>query len=127
VEEPVGRTTSRALPKQTRLAKRSEFLKVYETGRKYFSKYCVLFVLGNGLTYSRIGITATRKLGKANVRNRFKRWIRETYRHQSGPLGLDQKAVDFVVNLKPSAADATFRDFSRDLTALLRRAATADR
>jgi ribonuclease P protein component len=113
---------SEALPKATRLAKRREFLRVYETGRKLFSRYCVLFFAANGLTHSRIGITATKKLGKANVRNRLKRWTREIYRRQRGALALDERALDFVVNMKPGAAASSFADFRDDLQRVLSRA-----
>ena len=95
-----------ALPKSKRLAKRREFLRVYETGRKIHSRYAVLFVAGNDLAHSRIGITTTKKIGKANVRNRLKRWTRETYRRQRAPLDLDERRLDIVVNVKATAAEA---------------------
>jgi ribonuclease P protein component len=116
---------SQALPKEKRLAKRREYLRVYETGQKLFSRFAVLFFAGNGLPYSRIGITTTKKVGKANVRNRLKRWTREVYRRQREPLGLDTRSLDVVVNVKPNAADATFPDYSRDLEKVLRRVVTA--
>ena len=114
---------SEALPKATRLAKRRDFLRVYETGRKLFSRYCVLFFASNGLTHSRIGITATKKLGKANVRNRLKRWTREIYRRHREGLHLDETPVDYVVNMKAGASSAEFSDFRDDLTRALARAA----
>ena len=114
-------TRSEGLPKEKRLAKRREFLHVYETGRKWFSRYCVVFAAGNELTHSRIGITATKKLGKANVRNRLKRWTREVYRRQREPLALDRHSLDVIVNVKPNAAEARFEEFRDDLQrALLR-------
>ena len=113
--------SSEALPKEKRLAKRREFLRVYEAGRKLFSRYSVLFFAANGLPYSRIGITATKKSGKANVRNRLKRWTRETYRRQREPLGIDARALDVVVNIKPNAAQAAWPDFSLDLQRALKR------
>jgi len=119
--EPSG---SEALPKGKRLAKRREFLRVYETGRKVVSRYVVLFFAANELPLSRIGITATKKIGKANIRNRLKRWTREVYRRQREPLGIDQRSVDVVVNVKPNAADASFADYSRDLGRALQRVVT---
>ena len=110
-----------ALPKQKRLAKRREFVRVYEAGQKVFSRYAVLFFASNEQSHSRIGITATKKLGKANVRNRLKRWTREVYRRQREPLHLDALALDIVVNVKPNAADAAFADYSRDLGRVLER------
>ncbi len=116
--------SSKALPKEKRLAKRREFLRVYEAGRKLFSRYSVLFFAANGLAYSRIGITATKKSGKANVRNRLKRWTREVYRQQRGPLGLDSRALDLVVNIKPNAAQAVWAEYSLDLRRALQRVMT---
>ena len=118
---------SQALPKANRLAKRREFLHVYETGRKLFSRYSVLFFLPNGLAHSRMGVTATKKLGKANIRNRLKRWTREVYRRQRVPLALDERGLDFVVNVKPNAANATFAEYSLDLERSLARVAGQSR
>lgn len=111
-----------ALPKQRRLAKRREFVRVYESGRKLFSRYSVLFFAGNGLDHSRLGITATKKLGKANVRNRLKRWTREVYRRSRQQLGIDARAIDIVINVKPNAAEIPFQEYSGDLVRLLERA-----
>ena len=112
-----------ALPKATRLAKRREFLHVYEAGRKLFSRYSVLFYKANGLPHSRMGVTATKKLGKANVRNRLKRWTREVYRKHRTPLGLDARSLDLVINVKQNAADATFAEYSSDLARTLQKLA----
>ena len=112
-----------ALPKPKRLAKRREFLRVYETGRKIFSRYAVIFFAGSELPHSRIGITATKKIGKANVRNRLKRWTREIYRRERAPLDLDDRRLDIVVNVKPAAAEAEFPSFRDDLARALRRIA----
>lgn len=84
----------------------------------------MVFFTANELAHSRFGVTATKKAGKANVRNRVKRWTREVYRREREPLLLDQRSLDIVVNVKPSAATATFRDFRDDLSRALRRVAT---
>jgi ribonuclease P protein component len=112
---------SEALPKEKRLAKRREFLRVYEKGQKIVSRYVVLFFAANDLPHSRIGITATKKLGKANIRNRLKRWTREVYRRQREPLAIDPLTLDVVVNVKPNSGNASFSDYSRDLGRALQR------
>ena len=116
---------SEALPKKERIAKRRDFLRAYEQGAKQFGRYSVVFALRNDLGHPRIGVTATKKLGKANVRNRTKRWVREIYRRNRAPLGLDGQPFDFVVNVKGSAVVAAFEDFSSDLARSLRRALAA--
>lgn len=115
------RLRSEALPKSKRLAKRREFVHVYETGRKLFSRFAVVFFAANTLPESRIGITATKKLGKANVRNRLKRWTREVYRRNREPLGIDAQSLDIVINVKPNAAETSFLEYSRDLRRVLER------
>lgn len=111
----MDRLSPEALPKERRLAKRREFVHVYDTGRKFFSRHTVIFIASNDLGHSRIGITATKKSGKANVRNRLKRWTREIYRRHREELAIDDLAVDIVVNVKPGSADVPFEEFSRDL------------
>ncbi|HEX8411093.1 MAG TPA: ribonuclease P protein component [Thermoanaerobaculia bacterium] len=110
-----------ALLKDRRLAKRREFVRVYDSGQKVFSRFAVLFFLANDLPHSRVGITVTKKVGKAHVRNRLKRWTREIYRRQREPLGLDSQSLDIVVNVKPNAAAASFADYSRDFERVLER------
>lgn len=122
---PIVQSRLEALPKEKRLAKRREFLHVYETGRKIFSRYCVLFFAANLLPHSRVGVTTTKKVGKANVRNRLKRWTREIYRHQREALAIDSKALDVVINVKPNAAAADFADYRSDLERALRKIAEA--
>ena len=118
---------SEALPRGTRLAKRREFLHVYETGRKLFSRYSVLFFVANALPHSRIGITTTKRVGKANVRNKLKRWTREVYRRERHPLAFDDHRLDVVVNVKPNAVAATFDEYRADLSRALARIAQQSR
>ena len=120
----MDRPRPETLPKERRLAKRREFLRVYEAGRKHFSRFAVLFSAGNGLSHSRLGITATKKVGSAVVRNRLKRWTREVYRRARDPLGIDARALDIVINVKGNAAETSFEEFSRELSRALEKVVT---
>lgn len=77
-----------------------------------------LFAAPAPADHPRLGITATRKVGSAVVRNRLKRRVREIYRRWSGRSELP--AVDLVVHLKPQAARASFEELESDLTKLWR-------
>jgi ribonuclease P protein component len=83
--------TGQGLPPSRRLRKRPEFEKAYEEGHKVVTPQFALYVRPNGLPHSRLGITTTRRLGKAVVRNRARRLVREAYRkHQDElPSGYD--------------------------------------
>ena len=116
--------TRLSFTREERIAKRSDFKRTYDSGRKVFGKLVVIFWMPNTLGVTRIGITATRKIGKAHDRNRLKRWVREIYRTRRHSLGADRVAVDIVVNLKTSATRASFDDFATDLGRAIRRAVT---
>jgi ribonuclease P protein component len=88
-------------PKEARLRKRAEFLRVYEQGTRIEGRYITVFLLPNSLGRHRVGITATRKaIGKAHDRNRAKRLLRETFRLSRLELNEVQPFCDWVLNAR---------------------------
>jgi ribonuclease P protein component len=64
-----------------RLRKTGEFLKLQRHGARHQSGHFVLYGLGGEKDErSRLGITVSRRVGDAVVRNRLKRRVRECYR-----------------------------------------------
>ena len=57
-----------------------EFRRIYRRGRSAVSPYFVVYCLKNRAGASRLGVTVSKKLGHAVVRNRVRRRIREIYR-----------------------------------------------
>ncbi len=72
----------RRFTKAQRLRKAAEFGSVLKRGIKVVTPCLVLMgrIRENGDGQARLGIIITRKVGKAHVRNRFKRQIREIFR-----------------------------------------------
>ena len=76
-----------AFPKSRRLLKRAEFRKVYDEGSRVACSCFVAFCLKSTADQaSRMGFTTTRALGKAVVRNRMRRRLRETVRRSLARL-----------------------------------------
>lgn len=91
------------LPKEARLAKRAEFLRVYEQGFRIEGRFMTVFILPNDLGLQRVGITATKKaIGKAHDRNRAKRLLRETFRLSKIELNEVPAKYDWVLNARRS-------------------------
>lgn len=89
-------------PKSRRILKRAEFRKVYDEGFKVPSSCFVAFCWKNPdlLDGSGVGFTTPRALGKATLRNRMKRRLRETIRRRFSALSPGWK---IVWNLRRSA------------------------
>jgi len=67
------------MAKLERLRKNYQFIRVYKRGRFFKGKYLILYILTNGVTTSRVGISISRKFGSSVRRNKMKRFIRECY------------------------------------------------
>lgn len=70
------------------LKKNYEFARVFKKGSFYVGRYITVYILPNKLSSNRIGISVSKKAGKAVIRNRKKRLVRESYRYYQ----------DFILN-----------------------------
>ena len=94
------------------LTRKSEFKNVFEQGRKFPSKYLVLYVSPNGLGHSRLGLSVSRKVGNAVTRNRVRRRIREIFRKL---LAENTLCRDIVVVARSTAPEADFMVLEGDI------------
>jgi len=66
--------------KDDRLLKRSDFLHLSNRGKRIYNRKFIAYICKNDLNHCRLGLTVTRKVGKAVKRNRIKRLAREYFR-----------------------------------------------
>jgi ribonuclease P protein component len=88
--------------KEDRILKRSEFLELAGSGRKLQNEYVIVFFAPGRSDRPRLGITITRKVGRAAQRNRIKRLIREYFRLNRQHL---KQNWDINIVAKKEAAD----------------------
>ena len=75
----------------------------------------VLYARKNRTDGNRVGITVSKKLGKAPVRNRTRRRIKEAYRIHEGAF---LPGYDIVVVARVRAAHSRYRELERSLLSL---------
>ncbi len=111
--------TGEALLPHERLLRRGDFLQCYRRGRRRHGSLVTLYFLSAEPErgYTRFGISVSRKVGGAVVRNRIKRRIRECYRRWSKRRKLP--AVDLLIHVKPAAAQADFSTLRTEVLRLL--------
>lgn len=102
-------------PRTAKLLKHSDFQHVYKSGKRHFSGWMTVFYLprtGASTPGPRIGVTVSRVLGGAVVRNRIKRRMREAIRTHLASLTAD---VDVVFNPKKLVLDAEFTHIEQEV------------
>ena len=104
------------LTRRERLRRRPEFLAVQRRGARSRGRYLTLLGLPNGLDVTRLGVVASRRLGKAVRRNRSKRLARELFR-----LNKRRSGFDLVVLPRLEFCDAAFDAVQADYRNVLRR------
>jgi ribonuclease P protein component len=103
--------------KEDRLIKPQQYLLVYNKGGSWASNLVVMKALPNGLSSSRYGISVSKRVGKAVVRNRVKRLLREILWIESVRPGWD---IVFIV--RPAAAEADYTSLRKSINNLLAQA-----
>jgi ribonuclease P protein component len=118
-----------------RLRKHADYQRVYKAGRKQFVRNIAYFYAlrlpqwappagPDSLTTSgpRVGLTVPKALGKAVIRNRIKRRLREAVRHA---LPLLQAPVDVVLHPRRIVIEMEFTQLEREVAGLFRSVQTA--
>jgi ribonuclease P protein component len=106
------------LPKQYRLRRAQDFVRVRRAGHSVYSQLAQLHVLPTRDNAIRVGFTVSKRVGKAVVRNRVKRRMREAVRLR---LPLVRPGQDLVFVARAPAAEASFRQIEESVGYLLRK------
>jgi len=88
--------------KADRILKRSEFLRLSRSGKRLHNRYFIANICGSVFERTRFGITVTKKVGNAVVRNRMKRLAREYFRMNKHNI---TGHWDIIIIVKKQASD----------------------
>jgi ribonuclease P protein component len=110
------------LDKFRRILRSSDYERSRREGRRYHTTHFVVIVNPGG-TYSRLGLTVSRKVGNAVCRNQLKRWMRELFRHNYMMFG---QIMDISIIAKRNAGDLNHQQLDRELLTVFARLETEE-
>jgi ribonuclease P protein component len=103
-------------PKTARILSKIHYKSVVKAGNKFVGNLIVMDFRRGRSTCPKLGITVSKRYGKAHDRNRFKRVVREAFR-----LSRDQLPFDIEINVIPRlpAQKVTKHSILNDLDLLI--------
>ena len=108
------------MKKKYRIKKNEEFQEVFQRGTSMANRQFVIYILDRPeQPYFRIGLSVSKKLGKAVVRNRIKRYIRKCFLEMKEEI---MPGKDYVVIARLPVAEMDFFEVKKSLIHVLRKA-----
>lgn len=107
------------MERKYRLRLNVDFRRVRKKGRSWANNLMVLCALPNDLEHSRFGFAVSKRIGKAVIRNRVRRRMREAVRLRHTSIS---EGWDMVFIARSAIAHTRYADISRAIDDLLRRA-----
>lgn len=101
-----------------------EFRRVYERGRRYTTTYFSAFILRTDLSKPRFGLTVTRKIGNAVIRNRCKRRLRQIvsgFFKDLRSAAVPVESFDLVLNVRSALPGADFKEVDEAFRTMMER------
>jgi len=87
-----------------------QFNQVYKRGKSVVTKHVVMYSVKNGLDENQVGFSVSKKVGKAVVRNRVKRLMKESFRLNAEKI-VDGYDIVFVARVR--LKDSNYRDVEK--------------
>lgn len=98
--------------KKSRILKRDDFLRIGQKGRRLRTKYFTVLYIENDIGNKRCGLTVSKKIGNAVIRNRVKRRLREFFRLNRDNL---KSSTDYIFIARKGSSQIKYSELSDEL------------
>ena len=107
------------LKRINRLKKRYQFNYVYKSGEHFSGEHMILYVVASKTKSIKVGLAVTKKVGKAVIRNRVRRQLREIIKKQVPTL---KQSYNIIVVARDNITSASFDVLSNEFSKLIKKA-----
>ncbi|GER67300.1 ribonuclease P protein component [Weizmannia acidilactici] len=106
------------MKKSYRVKKNEEFQEIFRNGKSYANRQFVVYVLKKeNQKHFRIGLSVSKKLGKAVKRNEIKRYIRQVFLELKEEIS---PGNDYIIIARKPAAEMNFHQVKKSLIHVLK-------
>lgn len=105
------------MKKEYRVKKSQDFDNIIRKKQSFANRQFVIYYQENKLDHMRLGISVSKKLGKAHERNMLKRYVRESFKTRKDFL----KNYDIIIIVRPAAKGLSFLEFGSSIDHVLKR------
>lgn len=103
----------------TSINENREFLFMYRRGKSFAADCLVIYFRKNNKSRVRLGVTVTKKVGKAVVRNRVRRRIREAFTELCPEVS---QSCDIIIVARTKAAVSSYSEIRSAMKYLMHKA-----
>lgn len=104
------------LEKDNRLTKRKAFGYIYKNGEYKSGNNLTLMYVPTKLKKFKVGFSVSKKIGKAHIRNKVKRQLREAFKAFKTQIN---NRYNYIVVAKPTITDKSFKEIKEELFSIL--------
>ena len=105
------------MKKEYRVKKSQDFDNIIRKKQSFANRQFVIYYQENKLDHMRLGISVSKKLGKAHERNKLKRYVRESFKTRKDFL----KNYDIIIIVRPATKGLSFLEFGSSIDHVLKR------
>lgn len=106
------------MKKEFRVKKNKEFQEAFKRGKSFANRQFVVYSLQKDeQSHFRIGLSVSKKIGNAVMRNQIKRYIRQAFHELDADL---KQNYDFIIIARKPTADMDFFEIKKSLIHVLK-------
>lgn len=105
------------MKKEYRIKRSQDFDNIIRKKQSFANRQFVIYFQKNKLEHMRLGISVSKKLGKAHERNKIKRYIRETFKTRKNHI----KNYDIIIIARAGVKELLFLEVGSSIDHVLKK------